>query len=79
MKRYLILATVLLLFGCKNNPPSPAGMDNDQQELRSSPEYLDLSQYEVPEDDRNAMITPASSSATRGMVWRTIRWRLMIM
>ena len=62
MKRYLILALVLLV-GCKNNnPPSPAEfgyMPNDLEELRKSPEYVDLSTYEVPEEDRNAMITPA--------------------
>ena len=62
MKRYLILALVLLV-GCKNNnPPSRAElgyMPNDLEELRNSPEYVDLSTYEVPEEDRNAMITPA--------------------
>lgn len=62
MKRYLILALVLLV-GCKNNnPPSPAElgyMPNDLEGLRESPEYMDLSTYEVPEEDRNATIIPA--------------------
>lgn len=62
MKRYLIL-TLVLLVGCKNNnPPSRAElgyMPNDLEELRNSPEYVDLSTYEAPEEDRNAMITPA--------------------
>ncbi len=62
MKRYLILALVLLV-GCRNNnPPSQVVLEympDDLKELRKSPEYVDLSTYEVPEEDRNAMITPA--------------------
>ena len=62
MKRYLILALVLLV-GCKNNnPPSPAELGyipNDLEELRNSPEHVDLTQYSFAEEDRNAMITPA--------------------
>ncbi len=62
MKRYLILALVLLI-SCKNaTPPSPAEMGHvpdDLEELRKSPEYVPLSEYEFPEEDRNAMITPA--------------------
>ena len=62
MKRYIILALVLLV-GCKNNnPPSPAELGyipNDLEELRNSPEHVDLTQYSFAEEDRNAMITPA--------------------
>ncbi len=62
MKRYIIIAFVLLV-GCKNNnPPSLAELGylpHDLEELRNSPEYLDLTQYETPEEGRNAMITPA--------------------
>ena len=62
MNRYLILALVLLV-GCKNaTPPSPAEMGyepNDLEELRKSAEYVPLSEYRAPEEDRNAMITPA--------------------
>lgn len=62
MKRSLILALVLLV-GCKNNnPPSPAELGyipNDLEELRNSPEHVDLSTYEAPVEDRNAKITPA--------------------
>lgn len=63
MKRYLILATALLLLTCRNTtPPSTAEMGyvpNDLEELRKPPEYVPLSEYEFPEEDRNAMITPA--------------------
>ena len=63
MKRYLILATALLLLGCRNNnPPSHAEMGyvpNDLEELRKSPDYVSLSEYDFPEEDRNAMIAPA--------------------
>ncbi len=61
MKRYLVLAAVILLLpGCKTGEQRTAEhMDKVLQELRNSPEYLDLSQYEAPEEDRNAMITPA--------------------
>lgn len=62
MKRYLILALVLLV-GCKNNnPPSLTElgyMPNDLEELQNSPEHVDLTQYSIAEEDRNAMITPA--------------------
>ena len=61
MKRYFIFA-FLLLFGCKNtNPPSLADLGyipNDLEEIRKSPEYVPLSEYKVPEEDGNAMITP---------------------
>lgn len=63
MKRYLIFATALLLIACKNNnPPSleeRGFTPNDLEELWNSPEYVPLSEYEAPEEDRNAMITPA--------------------
>ena len=66
MKRYLILALVLLV-GCKNNtPPSRVEFDytpDDLEELRNSPVHVDLSKYEAPEEDRNAMITPAKRDA----------------
>ena len=66
MKRYLILALVLLV-GCKNNnPPSLAElgyMPNDLEELRNSPEHVDLTQYSFVEEDRNAIIAPAEKEA----------------
>lgn len=66
MKRYLVLALVLLI-SCRNTtPPSPAEMGyvpNDLEELRKSPEYVPLSEYEAPEEDRNAMITPAEKES----------------
>lgn len=62
MNRYYILALVLLV-GCKSgNPSCPAElgyMPNDLEELRNSPEHVDLTQYSFAEEDRNAMITPA--------------------
>lgn len=62
MKRYLILALVLLV-GCRSNTsPSRVEFDympDDLEELRNSPEHVDLSKYEAAEEDRNAMITPA--------------------
>ena len=63
MKRYLIFATALLLIACKNNnPPSLEElgfMPNDLVDIRQTPEYVPLSEYKVPEEDRNAMISQA--------------------
>ena len=60
---HLQMIALVLLVGCKNNSsPSPAELDyfsNNLEELRNSPEHVDLTQYSFAEEDRNAMITPA--------------------
>lgn len=51
-----VLFTGLLLYGCKNGEtPSPAEMGyqtNDLAELKKSPEYVDLSKYEIEEPEK---------------------------
>ena len=66
MKRYIILALVLLV-GCKNNNPSSLAelgyMPNDLEELRNSPEHVNLTQYSFAEEDRNTITAPAEKEA----------------
>ena len=63
----MYLALGLLLLSCKNGEtPSLAEMGyqpNDLAELKNSPEYVDLSKYEIeePEETNVPKITPKES------------------
>lgn len=66
-KIVIIIALGLLLCACKN-PEAPSLVDlgfmpDDQTELRNSPEYVDLSKYEIeePEEEYVPIISPKES------------------